>query len=277
MNYGVLFSLLISHVVADFILQSSVTIEQRFSADWKEKIIGNLKHSATHSVVSVFLLSYYIWTSKLFFTPLLLFISHFIIDVAKGWILSKWPFLKYSILVFFIDQMLHVISMLAIGYYVSKNLGSPLNLIKLWEMIVDSYTSSVTFNQKLLLCFLLLLIGLWGVGVFIRILVNKNKFTPYKNAINLKIEIAKDANNNGVPDGGFLIGILERLIIIFAVSTNIISIVGFLITVKSIARFKKFDDDSFVEYFIIGSFISVISAMFIGFIIRQLNIIPLLN
>lgn len=51
-------------------------------------------------------------------------------------------------------------------------------------------------------------------------------------------------------------------------------VIGFILTVKSVARLKKFDDDRFVEIFIIGSFISFISAIIIGYIIKSLNVIP---
>lgn len=73
-----------------------------------------------------------------------------------------------------------------------------------------------------------------------------------------------------------IIGILERLFIICAIvlgiaqNTQMVQIIGFVLATKSVARFKEFDDRDFVEYFIIGSFISFTSAILIGVAIRAL-------
>lgn len=71
----------------------------------------------------------------------------------------------------------------------------------------------------------------------------------------------------GAYHAGKLIGILERLLIIIAVFfsadslTINISMVGFVLGTKTIARFKKFDREEFVEYFIIGTLTSVLFAL----------------
>ena len=50
------------------------------------------------------------------------------------------------------------------------------------------------------------------------------------------------------------------------------SIIGFILTAKSIARFNKLSDQRFAEYFIIGNLISftlaIIGGVFVKFIIN---------
>ena len=55
------------------------------------------------------------------------------------------------------------------------------------------------------------------------------------------------------------------------------SMVGFALTAKSIARFKKLDDSSFAEYFLIGTFISFILAIAGGIAISTLKVLPIIK
>lgn len=116
----------------------------------------------------------------------------------------------------------------------------------------------------------LLFIALWGVGVLIKILFKGMDLKEYEKAIKLKPELKAPYRDEGADDGGFLIGILERMFIIASIIFNMPLVIGFVLTTKSIARLKKFDNDRFVEMFIIGSMISFISAIVIGYFIKLL-------
>jgi len=139
-------------------------------------------------------------------------------------------------------------------------------------MIPFKISSILTYQQKILLALILLVVGLWGIGIFIRIFFNYLQFKPYKKLINSGFQISHIKNEAGAQDGGLYIGIFERLLIICSIVFLKPEIIGFVLTTKSIARFKKFDDDAFVEKFIIGSFISFISAILIGILIKSLII-----
>ena len=76
--------------------------------------------------------------------------------------------------------------------------------------------------------------------------------------------------NSGAKNGGFIIGILERTFILVIMILNQPSIIGFVLAVKSVARFKKLEDENFAEYFIIGTFISFIIAIIGGRVIYLL-------
>lgn len=278
MNGGLLIWLFIAHLLSDFVIQDQDLLDERFSEKVKMLVSGNIKHAAIYLVLSLIILVYYLFSPWVLLPAGLLFISHLAIDIGKSFIIRCRPSAKYSILLFLADQFVHGIIIFITAYLVSESLHFPgfvTLVINKINHLINSFV--VTANQKILLATMLLIVGLWGVGVFINLFVNRMKMSPYKRALNMKMIFLVSDNGNGIPKGGFLIGLLERLVIIFAVTFNMISVIGFLITAKSIARFKKFDDDKFVEYFIIGSFISLISAVFIGIMIRQLNIFPLLK
>lgn len=278
MNGGVLFCLLIAHLLGDFVFQSQDVVNKRRSTVWRTRLYANVKHASISAALSGVLLFYYCWTFWILVPIMIVFLSHGIIDVIKSNIVAaNKPSLRYSILMFSLDQIVHFSVLVAIARSINKYIrfSAPLMNIKNWvQKIFYECVTNVTYNQKLMICFILLVIGLWGVGVFIRLFVDRMKLKPYRRAVDLGIILANNTNGNGIRDGGFLIGILERLVIIVAVVTNMVNVIGFLVTAKSIARFKKFDDDSFVEYFIIGSFMSIISAVIIGLLIKALNLFP---
>ena len=59
---------------------------------------------------------------------------------------------------------------------------------------------------------------------------------------------------------GRVIGVLERLMTFFFVINGAYGALGFLIAAKGMTRFKQLDDREFAEYFLIGTFLSIILA-----------------
>lgn len=57
-----------------------------------------------------------------------------------------------------------------------------------------------------------------------------------------------------------MIGALERLMTFFFVMNGAYGALGFLIAAKGMTRFKQLDDREFAEYFLIGTFLSIILA-----------------
>lgn len=139
------------------------------------------------------------------------------------------------------------------------------------RMINFFYSSilNITYNGKLILSFTLLVIGLWGIGIFIRVVLGSISLKSSGVEPDIKV-VSKDNINGGAMDGGFIIGILERIFIISSILLNIPLVIGFILTVKSVARLKKFENDKFVEVFIIGSFISFVSSIVIGYMVKAL-------
>lgn len=272
LNLGALFCLLLAHFISDFPLQFKKFLKLRNSTNWKTCLTGNIVHGSVHFVIA-FILTSYFQSSDIIIAVCIISVLHILIDFTKSLIIIKYPFFKYSIGVFLFDQLLHLLIIFSTLYLTSV---SPLLIFPvktIWSSITQflKYPAvDVTYAEKLVLVFILLTAGLWGVGVFIRIFFANMAFKPYKKAINLKIEIINYKENYGAADGGFIIGILERLFIITSIVLNMPSVIGFILGAKSIARLKKFDDDRFVEMFIIGSFISFICAIATGYTIKAL-------
>ena len=273
MNYSILFILLLAHFSGDFILQNNKIVETRYSVkNLKTRMLGNVKHVLIHLVILLILTLYFL-SLKIVLAIIVLSLLHFLLDFIKSEIVVKWPFYSYSLLIFIADEVLHFITIALTSYWVSINFSNKYylrNFIK--TLFPFKISTNITFEQKILLALVLLVIGLWGIGIAIRIFFNYLQFKPYKKLINNGFQINHIKDNSGAQDGGLYIGIFERLFIICSIVLLKPEIIGFVLTTKSIARFKKFDDDAFVEKFIIGSFISFISAIIIGILIKSLKI-----
>lgn len=276
MSPGAFFSLLFAHFFADFPLQFNSIIKMRYSNDRKVSLLGNALHGCVHFIVSIISISYFLsW--KMVFIVLAITLAHMILDFIKSAIIIKHPFWKYSIGIFLADQSAHLFCIfLSFTMLSAAPAGLPPLVTMKDNLLVIAGISfdSVTYAQKLILALALLAAGLWGVGAFIRLVLNKMVLMPYKDAINLKLELINLNKNEGAADGGYIIGILERFFIIVSMVFDMPLVIGFILTVKSVARLKKFDDERFAEIFIIGSFISFISAIVTGYCIKALHIIP---
>lgn len=73
-----------------------------------------------------------------------------------------------------------------------------------------------------------------------------------------------------LPNGGRIIGYLERILILSFVLVGEFVGVGFVLAAKSIFRFSEISSGSVVrtEYFIIGTFLSVTISLLVGVILR---------
>ncbi|MBU3103536.1 DUF3307 domain-containing protein [Clostridium gasigenes] len=307
MDISLFFIVILSHILFDFVFQNEFILKMRFPKSksyidnkLKEKtslrikerlykslyslsikkrsIVGNVIHSTIH-LIGIYIVSAMInlINGQAVYVPLyqvlLISISHFIVDELKSLLYLKDIKLIENIWVFWLDQLLHLIFILLI-----LSICNNINLINMLREKILIYPNGFSLNEKLLIVFINVSIATWGVGIFIKILMhhlssNNNK-TDFKirnwsqnNKVINKDTLEEDA---GAPNGGFIIGLLERTFILVSIVINYPMMIGFILTIKSVARFKKLSNDSFAEYFIIGTFLSFIPALLLGIIIRSL-------
>jgi hypothetical protein len=64
---------------------------------------------------------------------------------------------------------------------------------------------------------------------------------------------------------------LERwLMFIVVVATDDLSALAFIIAAKGLARMKQLDDKQFAEYMLVGTLLSALSAVLVGFWVKRL-------
>lgn len=281
MGFSIILIFLISHIVYDFVFQGEKIINLRFPGGiyTKEKLYLTLKGNGYHCLYHL------VGTLILFFllcktkgqaipieTTLLVISTHFIIDEIKSLLILKKPYLKESLKLFLFDQLVHVITILIFN---SKNIS----LYIILNEKLYNFPEQLNFIEKILIAILVSLISTFFAAVFMKMFIYNLNCTVYKHLStkDFYIPTPSDKHSCGAKNGGFIIGVLERFFIILVIALQQPSMIGFVLTAKSIARFKKMEDESFAEYFIIGTFISFIFAVISGLIILELGIIPLLN
>lgn len=279
MNYSLLWCLLLTHALTDFVFQGSGVIKMRTAPRFRKVLVGNLKHLLTYALLSSILLMFF-WSGYLTAIVLAgLVVSHGLIDLGK----SSWIYwrasMKHSLFLLFFDQFLHTVSIIIASCLLSRDLPSGFYLKTVaaegFRSVIDFFPAMLTPAEKWFLAAFLMIMGMWGAGIFIRQFLQWINYRSICQSAQPISETESESQNGagaGHPDGGFIIGLLERLFIILAIILGREEVIGFVLATKSVARFKKFDEDRFMEYFIIGSFLSFIIAIGIGSIIKGLKL-----
>ncbi len=71
-------------------------------------------------------------------------------------------------------------------------------------------------------------------------------------------------------NAGRVIGILERwLMFLVVLWSDDLSALAFIIAAKGIARMKQLEDRAFAEYMLVGTLLSALSALIVGFLLRE--------
>lgn len=225
----ILIKLILAHLIGDFFLQPISWV--------KEKEERKLKSPKLylHVLIHVALLFLILWDLSKWPIILIIGLSHFIIDALKLILQTK----KTKRLLFFIDQLLHLLVLIAVYGTTIAN---------------DDFLGEFFTNNTLILLTCVLFLTL-PVSIVMK-------------TIFMKWDISRLAEGNeSLKDAGMYIGILERILVFVFVILNHWEAVGFLITAKSVFRFgdlKESKERKLTEYILIGTLISFGIAIFIG-------------
>ncbi len=235
--------LVCGHIIGDFLLQTNWLVQK------KKKHRGWLR---VHCLV-VGLVTYLIcgaWT--MWVIPVMVILQHFIIDGIKLRIKRD------NFYIFLGDQAAHLVLLSALTWVILNLYPHPqarqtepfISWVDLWGM-----------------AYLQLIVLLTGVIVITKVasIVIGYGVRPLLAQLKQQQEEAVRAGRimpamaEGFRNGGQLIGILERLLILLLVLVKLQAGIGFLIAAKSIMRFgeiKDREDRMQAEYIIIGTFMS---------------------
>lgn len=225
------YSMVLAHFISDYILQTDRLIEIKKDTIFK----GNLIH-AIHIAVSsliIYVITYFlsertVATKLLSIESLLIIlgisISHFIIDFLKNnYFLNKYN----NILVEIIDQITHIITIYIILQFIS----------------LDNYV--ISDNTKITIIFITVLIinTCLGDQLIKKILMNYREIS--------------NTHENNIKSIGSIIGKIERGIMLTLLLAGYeIGIIA-VITIKSIIRFKEFQEKD-NDYYILGNLMSLL-------------------
>ncbi len=246
---SVLALVIAAHFISDFLFQTSQMAEQKCLRDKA----GWLAMGGHIAIILVFnLAAFYLllnsWCAM--FGAMAVTVTHFGIDGIKSFLKNK----KYFTLTFVLDQVLHIILIVGIVYFVTNHIAQTsygyYEFIKQvlylpdWNVTCDNVVWTISIGVGCV----------WGGACLIRSIL-----------CDLKLD-TKSGNEKEVHSGKW-IGILERISILILIPLNQWAAVGLLLTAKSIARHSKMDDKQYAEYYLIGTLLSFIAAVVCGVLI----------
>ena len=241
--------LLCAHIVADFYLQSHKMCMYKMKLLASKGWLYQLGHAFVHGVLAyVFVMDWANWL-----IPIVVFISHLLIDVLKDLCLLKIQYQNNKIRsnwecgLFFVDQILHI--------------------LVLWKLLKYVYIAENTamcniLDTKVLLCVIAYLIMLNPTSILI------GKFVQRWKSVLLE--------SKGLQDAGMWIGYSERILALTFMLLGTYEALGFLIAAKSLLRFQETDTKR-TEYVLIGTLLSFGIAVLFGVIINNEKLLNLLN
>lgn len=255
-HIAILFRLVIAHLLADFTFQSNTMAT--------EKKKGLASGYFYLHILIVGLLTYILlgqWTN--WQGPAVIMVIHAVIDLIKATVESKIEWAKTrGKWLFIIDQILHILTVLAYWIITSK-------VIEDWTLFEELLNKKIFTNEDVLIIVIAYLIITMPVGILIGFLTK-----------NWQDEIAEDdrQKREANPDGDFpeqeslknagkTIGMIERSLVLTFVLMQQYQAIGFLIAAKSVFRFgdlKESGQRKRTEYILIGTLISFILSILLG-------------
>lgn len=241
MNIAILISI---HLLADFLFQTSIYSEK------KRKILKPLLlHCFIYFIIFIAILSAIFEVKKIILFSFIISALHFLINLIKNKLEKIFPQRRLQLLFFSFNQLIHFVTI--IGFYYILNL--------------ENFTSQLYIDLKdcehfktFILYIMVFSIILDPASVLIR-----------KLFISISPKIYPKAYSDELKAGN-IIGKLERTIIAILLLNNQFGLIGFVLTAKSIARFKQMEDKNFAEKYLIGTLTSFLIVLITVLILKGL-------
>jgi hypothetical protein len=250
--------LVLAHLIADFPLQTENIAAAKCRGDRR----GYLKHGVIH-IVLLILLTHAYFSAGLVFLWLVLPPAHILLDLLKNRLVR--PEHPADAFAFLLDQVLHLLLLFLAWQWISAEPCAPVSALY-GTLYTDSgrLLSSVFFRgaDRFVLLLTAAVYGyvLVGGAVFIRKILNQKP---------LRLPAGEGGRFSDTQQAGRYIGILERAIILTLTLSGAYTSIAFVLTAKSIARYKELENRDFAEYYLVGTLLSALIAILGGLFLRR--------
>lgn len=221
---------ILAHTISDFYLQNDKSCADKAKNGLKSP---KLYVHALITFVCAWILSF---SFNFWWVALIIAVSHLLVDATKCYASNCKG-------IFFIDQIIHVVVIVAACY--------------LWKGGLPECLCC--WDEKYIALLLGVLVCIKPSNIIIKEII--------KDA-NIKVNKGSADDNTGdLPNAGKLIGVVERLLSLVFVLLGQYEAVGFIIAAKSLLRFAE-GDKAKSEYVLIGTLLSFSMAIFVGVAIK---------
>ena len=220
---------LIAHTISDFYLQNDRLCEDKAKNGFKSP---KLYIHALITFVCAWILSF---SFNFWWVALIIAATHLLVDATKFYASNCKG-------IFFIDQIIHVVVIVAACY--------------LWKGGLPECLCC--WDEKYIALLLGVLVCIKPSNIIIKEIIT---------SANIKVNKDAKTNTEDLPNAGKLRGIVERLLSFVFVLLGQYEAVGFIIAAKSLLRFAE-GDKAKSEYVLIGTLLSFTMAIFVGVAIK---------
>ena len=232
------------HLLADFLFQTSAYSEKK-----RKMLKPLLLHCFIYFIIFEIVLLPILQFKKLFLLGVIISVLHFLIIFTKNKLEKSFPQRRLQIWIFSINQLIHFVILIGI-YYIFNLANSVSNLY----INLEGYE-----NFKIIILYISVFSIIYEpASVFIRKLFISISPKTYPKAYSEELK------------AGNIIGKLERTIIAILLLNNQFGLIGFVLTAKSIARFKQMENRDFAEKYLIGTLTSFLIVLISIFILKGL-------
>lgn len=285
-----LLSLIIAHLLADFYLQTDRMVE--------DKLRSLKKHILHHLMMNTLVLGagWFLFNQEndpsmtVIWPALFITFTHLIIDLSKIKLIDQYTVREHlnKLWFFVLDQLLHFTMLLvALQLFYGESLA--LNVKRFIELLFTE-GRQLDAVSTILVILIILILGTTVSGHIIRILLGSlpGQLLTFEGKYTFKNEMTgtsypENTGNSGLSEQysymifnkhdlsrGKLIGYIERLLVILLTYYGSYPAIAFIVTAKSIARFKQMDDRDWAEYFLLGTLTSMFLGILFGILLREL-------
>ena len=228
------------HLLADFLFQTSAYSEKK-----RKMLKPLLLHCFIYFIIFEIVLLPILQFKKAILLGIIISTCHFLINFTKNKLEKSFPQRRLQIWIFSINQLIHFFIIIAM--YFILNLENSVSNLYINLQGYENFKTIILYISVFSIIF-------EPASVFIRKLFTSISSKTYPKA---NLEELKAGN---------IIGKLERIIIAILLLNNQFGVIGFVLTAKSIARFKQMEDKNFAEKYLIGtltSFLIVLTTVLI--------------
>jgi hypothetical protein len=240
-----LLSFLLGHLVADFLLQSNSLVARKKKGHASGYLFHGLMHYLAIGCVMAVVAPSSLASIRFQVTLFLLTAVHLLIDWGKMR-LTKTGWIRDGLTVFLTDQALHLVAITLAAIVYTR---TPIrDISRAAHLLQPSITKTLTV--------LVVYVAIVFAGGYVVRYLTKSLLPDLSYVANETSEQLQNA--------GMYIGWLERTLILTAVVMRSPSTIGLVLTAKSIVRYQEMKSGRFAEYFLIGTLLSIVLAIFGG-------------
>ena len=243
----IFFFLLFGHALGDFYFISDKQFNQK-KKNFSSLVLHIILYSAA---VSSILFATLEFSTSLLILLVGVLVSHIIVELCtyflnhiravKGF---GYFFKKYC---FYVEQIIHILTITGLSLFFNEN------------TIIREFFKTETVSTILTISLAILYL-LNPVSIFItEFFLASGLRRPYESDSTRSTQLIR---------AGKIIGMLERILVFILIYYSQYAAIGFLLTAKTVTRFKDLENRDIAEYYLIGTLLSIVIAFIVSILAR---------